>query len=76
MRVKEESKKSELKFNIKKKEKPKIMVSGPSISWQIQGEKLEKGKILISCAPKSLYIMTAVMKWKDVCSLEGELWQT
>ena len=52
------------------------MGSGPSISWQIQGGKLEKGKILISCALKSLYIMTAVMKWKDVCSLEGELWQT
>ena len=30
------------------------MVSGPTISWQIQGEKLEKGKILISCAPKFL----------------------
>ena len=33
MRVKEESKKAELKFNIKKKSK--IMASVPTMSWQI-----------------------------------------
>ena len=38
MRVKEESEKSGLKLNI---QKTKIMVSGPIISWQIDGEKLE-----------------------------------
>ena len=36
MRVKEESKKASLKFNI---QKTKIMASGPITSWQIDGEK-------------------------------------
>ena len=35
MKVKEESEKVGLKFNI---QKTKIMVSGPSTSWQIDGE--------------------------------------
>ena len=39
MRVKEESEKFGLKLNIKNK--TKIMVSGPIISWQIEGEKVE-----------------------------------
>ena len=38
MKVKEESEKSGLKLNI---QKPKIMASGPIISWQIKGEKVE-----------------------------------
>ena len=38
MRVKEESEKAGLKFNI---QKTKIMASGPIISWQIDGEKVE-----------------------------------
>ena len=38
MRVKEESEKAGLKLNIKK---TKIMASGPMISWQIEGEKIE-----------------------------------
>ena len=37
-RVKEESEKAGLKLNI---EKMKIMASGPIISWQIDGEKVE-----------------------------------
>ena len=39
MRVKEESERASLKLNIKKK--TKIMASGPIISWQIEGEKVE-----------------------------------
>ena len=39
MRVKEESEKAGLKLNIKKK--TKILASGPSISKQIEGEKME-----------------------------------
>ena len=35
MKVKEESKKVDLKLNI---QKTKIMASGPVISWQIDGE--------------------------------------
>ena len=38
MRVKEESEKSGLKLNI---QKPKIMASGPTTSWQIDGETME-----------------------------------
>ena len=38
MRVKEESEKAGLKFNI---QKTKIMASGAITSWQIEGEKLE-----------------------------------
>ena len=38
MRVKAESKKADLKFNI---QKIKIMASGPITSWQIEGEKVE-----------------------------------
>ena len=38
MKVKEESEKVGLKFSI---QKMKIMASGPIISWQIDGEKME-----------------------------------
>ena len=38
LRVKEESEKADLKFNI---QKPKIMASDPITSWQIDGEKVE-----------------------------------
>ena len=38
MKVKEESEKVGLKFNI---QKTKIMASGPTISWQIDGETVE-----------------------------------
>ena len=49
MKVKEESEKSGLKFNI---QKTKIMASGPTTSWQIDGETMETVR---DCwAPKSL----------------------
>ena len=38
MKVKEESEKTALKVNI---QKTKIIVSGPIISWQIDGESME-----------------------------------
>ena len=38
MKVKEESEKFGLKLNI---QKPKIMISGPITSWQIDGETME-----------------------------------
>ena len=38
MKVKEESEEVGLKLNI---QKPKIMTSGPIISWQIDGETME-----------------------------------
>ena len=58
LKVKEESEKVGLKLNI---QKTKIMVSGPIISWQIDGETMET-ETLFSWAPKSLQVVTAAMK--------------
>ena len=73
MRVKEESEKSGLKFNIKK---TKIIASSPITSWQIEEEKVKQWQSLFSWALKSLWTMTAGMKLKDTCSLEEKQWQT
>ena len=70
MNVKEESEKVGLKLNI---QKTKIMASGPFTSWQIDGETMETGQTLFLWAPKSLQMVTAAMKLKDTCSLEGKL---
>ena len=70
IKVKEESEKVGLKFNI---QKTKIMTSSPITSWQIDGEKLETVAYLIFWAPKSLRTVTAATKSKDVCSLEEKL---
>ena len=61
MKVKEESEKAGLKFNI---QKTKIMASGPITSWQIDGETVETVTDFISLSPKSLQMMTATMKLK------------
>ena len=66
MKVKEESEKVGLKLNI---QKTKIMASGPITSWQIDGETVAD---FIFGAPKSLQMVTAAMKLKDACSLEGK----
>ena len=68
IKVKEESEKAGLKFNI---QKTKIMTSSPITSWQIEGEK--SGSSDRSWAPKSLWMVTAAMKLKDACSLEEKL---
>ena len=70
MKVKEESKKFGLKLNI---QKTKFMVSGPISSWEIDGERVETVTDFIFGAPKSLQMVTAVRKLKDVCSLERKL---
>ena len=67
MKVKEESKKVGLKLNI---QKTKIMASGPTTSWQIDGETKEIVTDFIWGPPKSLQMVTAAMKLKDACSLE------
>ena len=72
MKVKEESEKPGLKLNI---QKTKIMASGPIISWQIDGETMKTVTDFFG-APKSLQMVTAAMKLKDVCSLEEKLWPT
>ena len=63
MKVKEESEKVGLKLNI---QKTKIMASCPITSWQIDGESMEIGQTLFSWVPKSLQMVTAAMKLKDV----------
>ena len=73
MKVKEESKKVGLKLNI---QKTKIMASGPITSWQIDGETVETVADFIWRAPKSLQMVTAAMKLKDACPLQGKLWPT
>ena len=70
MKVKEESEKVGLKLNI---QKAKIMASGPTTSWQIDGKTMETVRDFILGAPKSLQMVTAAVKCKDVCSLEEKL---
>ena len=70
MKVKEESEKVGLKFNI---QKTKIMASGPITSWEIDGETLETVSDLFLGAPKSLQMVTAPVKLKDTYSLEEKL---
>ena len=70
MKVKEECKKLALKLNI---QKTKIMASGPITSWQIDGETMETMIDFILGAPKSLQMVIAAMKLKDICSLEETL---
>ena len=70
MKVKEETEKAGLKFNI---QKIKIMASSPIISWQIDGETVTD---FIFWGSK----ITAYGDWsheiKDICSLEEKLWPT
>ena len=73
MKVKEESKKVDLKLNV---HKTKILASGPITSWQIDGETVETVADFILGAPKSLQMVIAAMKLKDAYSLEGKLWPT
>ena len=68
MKVKEESEKVGLKFNI---QKTKTMASGPITSWQIDGEN-SGNSVLFFGAPKSLQMVTAAMKLKETYSLEGK----
>ena len=72
-KVKEESEKVGLKFNI---QKTKIMASGPITLWEIDGEIVATVSGFIFLAPKSLQMVTAAMKLKGTYSLEGKLWPT
>ena len=67
IKVKGESEKAGLKPSI---QKTKTMASGPSTSWQIDGETVTD---FIFRAPKSLQMVTAAMKLEDACSLEEKL---
>ena len=69
MKVKVESEKVGLNLNIQKMN----MASGPITSWEIDGETVQTVSDFILGAPKSLQMVSAAMKLKDACSLEGNL---
>ena len=73
MRVKEESEKSGLKFNI---QKAKIMASSPISSWQIEGEKVEAVTNILFLGFKITADGDCSHEIKRCLSLEGKLWQT
>ena len=75
MKVKKESEKAALKLNI---QKTKIIASGPINSWQIEGGEVETVTFYFLVylspnykAPKSLWTVTAAMKFKDTYSFEN-----
>ena len=49
------------------------MASGPTTSWQIDGETVETVRDYFWGAPKSLQMVIAAMKLKDAYSLEEKL---
>ena len=70
LRQKEKSERTGLNLNI---QKTKIMATSPITSWQKRkgkkkGKKWKKWQIFSFWAPKSLQIVTAAMKLKDICS--------
>ena len=73
MKVKKESLKAGLKFNI---QKTNIMASGPITSWPIDVKQWKQWQTLLFYAPKALQMVIAAMKLKDACSLEQKLWPT
>ena len=70
IKVKEESENVGLKLSI---HITKNMASSPITSWQIDGETMEIVADFIFWAPKSLQMVTAAMKLKDICPLEEKL---
>ena len=70
MKVKEESEKAVLKLSI---QKTRIMVSGPSHFTADRWGNNGNSERLFSWAPKSLQMVTAAMKLKDICFLEEKL---
>ena len=70
MKVKQEIEKVGLKPNI---QKTKIMESSPITLWQKMGKQWKQKQTLFWGAPKSLQMVTADIKLKATCSLEGKL---
>ena len=69
-KVKEESEKVDLKFNILK---TKIMASSPITHGKYMVKQWKQCQTLFFGAPKSLQMVIASMKLKDACSLEEKL---
>ena len=75
MKVKKESKNTDLKLKI---QKTKIMTSGPITSWQRVEKQRKQWQTLFGWvgAPKSLQMVTEAMKLKGAYSLEEKLGPT
>ena len=76
MKVKKESEKAGLKLNI---QKTKVMASGPTISWQIDGGKVETEADFLSWASKTTVdgdCRHEIKKKKKSCCFEEKQWQT
>ena len=71
MKMKEEGEKVGLKCNI---QKTKIMASSPITPWQIDGETVETvTDFILGALQNHCRWLTAAMKLKYSCSLEGKL---
>ena len=68
LKVKEESEKAGLKLNI---QKTKIMASVLSLHGKQMGKMWKSVRFHFWGAPKSMGTVTAAMKLKDACLLEG-----
>ena len=68
--MKEENEKVDLKLNI---QKIKIMASSPMTSWQIDGKQWKNGLFYLGGGQKSVQMVTAAMKLKDIYSLKEKL---
>ena len=71
MKVKEETEKVGLKFNIQKRWWHPV----PSLHGKQMRKQWKQCQTLFSWAPKSLHMVTAAMKLKDAFSLEEKQWQ-
>ena len=70
MKVKEESEKAGLKFNI---QKIRLWHLVPSLHGKWMEKQWKQSQTLFWGAPKSLQMVTEAMKLKDTCSLEEKL---
>ena len=73
MKVKEDSEKIGLKLNI---QKIKIMASGTTISWEIDGETVEAVSDFIFVGSKITADGDCSHEIKEAYPLEGKLWPT
>ena len=73
MKVKVESEKVGLKLNI---QKTKIMASGPTTSWEIDGEIVETVSDFIFLGSKITADGDCNHEIKNACSLGEKLWPT
>ena len=73
MKMKEESEKVSLKLNI---QKTKIMASGPTTSWEIDGETMETVRDLIFLGSKTTADGDCSHKIKRCLLLGRKVWPT